>query len=111
MSYPLTLQSVTILSSRIVNSRLLDIRGISLTGVLDIELVHHPDIRIDGDDPDPGDDDLLLSIEEFRAGLMDWLGDTEMAWLKTPLSGVYSLEVRQNGSAVLFWLGRADRRG
>jgi len=108
MSRPFSLQPVTILSSRIVNSRLLDIRGISLTGVLDIELVHHPEIRLDEDDPAPGDDDVLVSIETFRAGLMERLGDTEMAWLKTPFAGVYSLEVRQNGSPVLFWLGKVN---
>jgi hypothetical protein len=30
-----------------------------------------------------------------------------MAWLRTPFSGVYSLEVRHKGKPILFWLGKA----
>ncbi len=100
------IQPFTILSSRIVNCRLLDIRGFFHGGILDIELVHHPDVRLEEDSSAPSDDDVLLTIEELRAEIMDRLGDTEMAWLRTPLAGVYSLEVRHRGKPVLFWLGK-----
>jgi hypothetical protein len=107
MSCPPCTEPFIVLSSRIVNSRLLDIRGFFHGGILDIELVHHPDVHLERDSAGLSDDDVLLTIEEFRAGVMGRLGDTEMAWLRTPFSGVYSLEVRHKGKPILFWLGKA----
>lgn len=106
MSCPGCLQPFVILSSRIVNNRLLDIRGFSHDGILDIELVQHPEMLLEHDGAPLAEDDALEAIETFRKWLMDRLGEREMTWLKMPISGVYSLEVRQAGRAVLFWMGR-----
>ncbi|GAU08602.1 hypothetical protein [Desulfoplanes formicivorans] len=106
MSCPGCLQPFIILSSRIVNNRLLDIRGFTHEGILDIELVQHPEIPLGDEEPSLAQDDALDTIEAFREGLMDRLGEREMTWLRMPISGVYSLEVRQAGRAVLFWMGR-----